>query len=113
MKNLREYKGYFGSVSYSEEDEVYYGRIEYIRDLVSYEGDDIESLENNFKEAVDDYSEFTKERDIEPVKSSIGRFNVETSSDIYQKATFLAQEKGIDLNKLVNEALEEYLGCRP
>ena len=33
MKNLMEYKGYLGSVNYNDEDEIFYGRIEYIRSL--------------------------------------------------------------------------------
>ena len=38
MSTLLEYKGYFGSVEYSDEDEVFHGRLEFIRDLVTYEG---------------------------------------------------------------------------
>ena len=38
MKNLIEYKGYLGSVEFSSEDEVFFGKIQGIRSLISYEG---------------------------------------------------------------------------
>ena len=33
-----EYKDYVGSVHYSREDEVFHGKLEGLRDLVTYEG---------------------------------------------------------------------------
>ena len=45
MKDMIKHKGYFGSVHYNPEDRVFYGKIESIRALVSYEGNDADSLE--------------------------------------------------------------------
>lgn len=55
MSAMLEYKGYFGSVEYSDEDEVLHGRLEFIRDLVTYEGKDAKEIKAAFQEAVDDY----------------------------------------------------------
>ena len=55
------YRGYLGSSSYSEEDGVFYGKIEGIYDLVSYESDKETNLEDKFCNAVDEYIEFCKE----------------------------------------------------
>jgi predicted HicB family RNase H-like nuclease len=57
MSAMLEYKGYLGSVEYSNEDEVLHGRLEFIRDLVSYEGKDEKGIKKAFQEAVDDYLE--------------------------------------------------------
>ena len=38
MKNTMEYKGYVGNVEFSEEDEVFFGKVIGIRSLISYEG---------------------------------------------------------------------------
>jgi predicted HicB family RNase H-like nuclease len=35
MTTMLEYKGYLGSVDYSDEDEVFHGHLEFIRDLVT------------------------------------------------------------------------------
>ena len=50
-----EYRGYLGSVDYSVEDQCYHGKIYDIEDLVSYEGETIEALMADFRNAVDDY----------------------------------------------------------
>ena len=56
-----EYKGYVGSIEYSLDDDVYYGKLLNIADLVNYEGDTFELLYENYLDAVDDYIEFKKE----------------------------------------------------
>jgi len=50
-----EYKGYTGNRNYSDVGKVYFGTIQNITDLVSYESDTEEGLEQSFQEAVDDY----------------------------------------------------------
>ena len=43
-----EYKGYLGSVEFSEEDEMFFGRVLGIRSLISYEGDNAKDLIADF-----------------------------------------------------------------
>ena len=38
MNNTIQYKGYVGSVEFSEEDGIFYGKVMGIRSLISYEG---------------------------------------------------------------------------
>lgn len=54
-KNIMEYKGYLGSVEFSEEDEMFFGRVLGIRSLISYEGDNAKDLISDFHAAVDEY----------------------------------------------------------
>ena len=58
MSALLEYKEYVGSIEHSEVDQVLHGRLEFIRDLVTYEGTDAKTLQIAFQDAVDDYLEF-------------------------------------------------------
>ncbi len=62
MKEMK-YKDYFGSVNYSDADGVFYGKLEGIRDLVSYEGQDVDSLQRSFEQVVDDYLDFLSGND--------------------------------------------------
>ena len=55
MNNTMEYKGYVGSVEFSEEDGLFYGKVMGIRALISYEGSTAAELVNDFHGAVDDY----------------------------------------------------------
>ena len=44
MKNTMEYKGYVGSVEFSEEDGIFFGKVMGIRSLISYEGTDARKI---------------------------------------------------------------------
>ncbi len=50
-----QYKGYVGSVEFSENDELFYGKVQGIRSLISYEGTNAAELISDFHNAVDDY----------------------------------------------------------
>jgi len=50
-----EYKGYLGSCKVSIEDKCLHGKIEFINDLVNYEAQTTEELNEEFELAVDDY----------------------------------------------------------
>ncbi len=55
MKDLMHYKDYYGSVHFDDEDVIFYGKIEFIRALVTYEATNAKGLKKAFQEAVDDY----------------------------------------------------------
>ena len=50
-----EYQGYVGTVEFSEEDRVFFGKVLGIRSLLSYEGTTGEELINDFHGVIDDY----------------------------------------------------------
>ena len=56
--NTLTYKGYIGSVSFSEKDNVFFGKIEGINGLVNFEGESVKELTGAFHNAVDDYLEY-------------------------------------------------------
>ena len=49
------YKGYLGSVEFSEEDEMFFGKGLGIRSLISYEGDNVKALIFAIHDVVDEY----------------------------------------------------------
>lgn len=63
---MLRYKGYECDYQYDEEDLIWYGKLEDIRDLVSFESETYDGLEEEFHKAVDDYLEFCKEAGKEP-----------------------------------------------
>ena len=71
MSTMLEYKGYLGSVEYSDEDEVLHGRLEFIRDLVTYEGEDAKGIKAAFQEAVDDYLELCEAEGRKPCQCRV------------------------------------------
>ena len=55
MNNTIQYKDYVGSIEFSEEDKIFYGKVLGIRSLISYEGENATELIDDFHQAVDDY----------------------------------------------------------
>ncbi len=113
MKQALEYKGFIGSVHYSADDDILYGKIEGINDLVSYEGRTIDEIRKDFHEAVNDYLSFCKEKSKPVYKSYKGSFNVRISEDLHRKAVQKAVIEGLSLNQLVQRAIEKEIETRP
>mgnify|MGYP000570699987 CR=1 FL=1 len=107
MKNTLSYKGFIGSVSYSDEDGVLYGKIEGINDLITYESTEVSDLVIQFRISVDEYIESCKHFNKPLLKSFKGSFNVRVKPDVHQKAAMLATMQGISLNQLVQKAIEK------
>lgn len=56
------YKGYVGSVEFSDADGVFFGKVQGVRSLISYEGETREALVVDFREAMDAYLELCQEK---------------------------------------------------
>ena len=107
MKDFIQYKEYIGSVHFNAEDEVFFGKIEGVEDLVSFEGNSVSDLKNAFIESVEDYINLCKTSGKQNEKSYKGSFNVRIAPEIHKKAKRLAIMQGISLNQFIQKAVEE------
>ena len=108
--NTMTYKGYLGSVAYSEKDQVFFGMVEGINGLVNFEGESVNELTEAFHEAVDDYLEACKEDGSSPETPYKGSLNVRfKNSDIHRRAAVYAIMHEQSLNSFIEEAVEEKL----
>lgn len=107
MKDMIKHKGYFGSVHYNSDDRIFYGKIEFIRSLVSYEGQDADSLEAAFQEAVDDYLTTCAGLGREPEKPFKGSFNVRIAPELHEQVMIAATQQGMTLNRFIAETLSQ------
>jgi predicted HicB family RNase H-like nuclease len=107
MKNMMTYKDYYGSVNFNDDDNVFYGRIEFIKALISYEGTDVISLRKAFQEAVDDYLQACEESGKKPEKSFKGVFNVRIDQQLHRELAIEADRAGVSLNALIAQKLSK------
>ncbi len=110
MNTLR-YKGFIGSVAFSEADNVFFGKIEGINGLVNFEGNSVAELTDAFHEAVDDYLAYCEEEGIEPHKSYTGSLNVRLSPEIHSRIAYLAKQAGISINAFIRNAVEKQIAA--
>ncbi|WP_332914202.1 type II toxin-antitoxin system HicB family antitoxin [Algoriphagus boritolerans] len=78
-----EYKGFTGSIEYSPEDDLLFGKVLGIQGLISYEGVTGKHLEEDFKSSVDEYLTICKVEGKTPEKSFKGSFNVRIPADLH------------------------------
>ena len=109
MSSTLQHRDYEGSVLYSAEDKCLHGRVLGIRDMISYGGKTVEDLEQNFRDAVDEYLAFCQETGKTPNKPFKGSLNIRISHDLHLRASRFAEEHHQKLNAVINEALAEYL----
>ncbi|HFT3113372.1 TPA: type II toxin-antitoxin system HicB family antitoxin [Salmonella enterica subsp. enterica serovar Paratyphi B] len=106
MKPLK-YKGYLGTVEPDFDNNILYGKLAFIRDLVTYEATTLSELEKEFKVSVDlylqDCAAMNKEADT-PFK---GVFNVRLDPDLHRRVAEMALEEDLSLNAFVNRTLEK------
>ncbi|MEQ1667084.1 MAG: type II toxin-antitoxin system HicB family antitoxin [Sulfuriferula sp.] len=99
------YKGYLGTIEPQLEDGTLYGKLAFIRDLVTYEAGTLNDLKREFEFSVDAYLQDCKELGREPNAPLKGSFNVRTTPEIHRQAVLAAGDKS--LNAFVTEAIAE------
>ena len=109
MNNTMQYKGYIGSVEFSEADCVFFGKVQGIRSLISYEGRNAKELVKDFHGAVDDYLNSCEESGTSPEVAYKGSFNVRIGSELHRRAALFAIEHNQSLNSFIEQAVYDKL----
>ncbi len=105
MNNVLQYKGFWTKVNYEEETSTFWGKLEDIEDLVSFESNTIEGLKKEFRDAVKEHIKECEELNKDPYKKYKGSFNVRIEPELHRKATLFAESFNISLNQFVAKAI--------
>ena len=96
-----KYKGYTASVTFDDEAEVFHGRVQHLRDLITFEADSVDGLKREFRISVDDYLEFCQELGQEPERPYSGRFVLRLDPELHRDAVIAADRLGRSLNSWI------------
>jgi predicted HicB family RNase H-like nuclease len=113
---MMEYKGYTAKVEFDDEAEIFHGEVIGIKDVVTFQGKTARELKKAFRESVDDYLSFCRERGEAPNKPFTGKFVVRISPELHRKIYLSAKYSNESINawmnekldRVVNEELKEY-----
>ena len=104
------YKGYTGSIEYSEEDNCFVGEVLGLRrDGIIFEGESIDELKKDFEDGIDSYLESCAYRNVEPEKPYSGKLVLRLESDLHGEAAERAAKLGISLNEFISRAIQAAL----
>ncbi len=109
---MLKHKGYIGHVEFDEEAEIFHGEVINTRDVITFQGSTVKSLKKAFKESVNDYLAFCKERNEEPEKPFSGKFNVRLDPELHREAYAAAKSTHMSLNSWVAQAIQHEAQAR-
>lgn len=106
---MMEYKGYIGIVRYDSDGKVFHGEIVNTKDVITFQGTTVDSIEAEFRTSIDDYIAWCEEEGESPEKPYSGRFNLRLSPELHREAAIAAKQLGLSLNNFVEKALQDEL----
>lgn len=104
---MLNHKGYTGRVEFDDESGLLHGEVLDLRDVITFQGRSVEELESAFRDSIDDYLAFCKERGEEPDKPFSGRLMLRLAPDLHRKVYVRAQHEGKSLNQWIADKLEK------
>jgi predicted HicB family RNase H-like nuclease len=107
---MLEYKGYYGSIEFSEVDNFLFGKVlNMYSTLITYEGNTAEELYDDFKEGIKRYLDFCKNNGIEPDKNDNISIDICIPAELYAKVALYAQNHNISIENFILDAIERRL----
>jgi predicted HicB family RNase H-like nuclease len=103
---MMEYKGYVGKVEFDDEAGIFHGEVLDTRDVITFQGQSVAELKRAFKESIDDYLAFCKQRGEEPNKPFSGQFITRIPPELHRQVNLAASISGKSLNAWVVEQLQ-------
>ncbi len=102
-----KYKGYTGQVSFDSEARLFHGEVTGLKDVITFQGKDVDGLLKAFKESINDYLEWCKERGEKPEKTFSGHLRLRMNKDLHKKLAQQALLQGLSLNSLIVNKLSK------
>jgi predicted HicB family RNase H-like nuclease len=104
-----KYKGYEAIVRYSDEDGTFIGEVINTRDLLVFDGTNVQEIETAFHAVVDEYLEDCENEGRSPDKPFSGRFMTRVNPSLHRTLAIQARQAGMSLNAYVASSLEATL----
>ncbi len=102
-----EYKGFIGTVEFDDEAETFHGEVINLKDIITFQSDSVEGLKKEFRESIDDYLEFCRERNEEAERPFSGKLTLRLDPELHRKFFILSRKKKMSLNHWISEALDK------
>ena len=106
---MLKYKGYTGHVEYDDTARLFHGEVLGLKDVITFQGTEVEQLERAFRDSVDDYLDFCHERGETPDKPYSGRLMLRLPPRLHREVHLQAQLEGKSLNQWISERIAHTL----
>lgn len=106
MNSTLKYKGFTAKIEFSSDDNLFVGRILGIDDIVTFHGESVKELKNDFEDSVEFYLEVCAKESKKIRKSYSGRVLVRLPAELHARIAETAVSRNKSINELTIEALE-------
>ena len=103
--NSMTYKGYLAKINFDGRDSIFWGKVLGIKDSITFEGETVEQLTNDFHNAIDHYLADCKKEGYCPDKPYSGKLTLRVPPAIHGEIASAAAHAGKSLNKWVADTL--------
>lgn len=103
---MLKYKGYSNHVEYDDEAKLFHGEVLDTRDVITVQGRSVDEIELSFRDSIEDYLDFCRERGEEPEKPFSGKLVLRMSPELHHKVSIKASKSGKSVNKWISDTLE-------
>jgi len=103
---MLKYKGYIGTVEYDDCAKIFSGYVDHMLDIITFQGETVEELNNAFKDSIDDYIEFCNESGKVPEKQFSGNILIKSTPELHHRIYKLAKTTGKSINNWLTDTLE-------
>ncbi len=104
---MMKYKSYWGEVTFDDEAKIFHGEVIGLKDVITFQGKNVDEIEQAFKDSIDDYLVWCKERGEQPEKMYSGNVRVRIPQDLHACLALEAARQGVSLNDLINLKLSK------
>lgn len=104
---MMQYKGYIGHVHFDDEANIFHGQVIGLKDVITFQGTSVSELKQAFKESVDDYLAWCKERGEKPEKTYSGKLHLRLNPELHANLAVEAEKQGVSLNDFINNKLSK------
>jgi len=99
------YKGYTAYIEFDESAGIFHGEVIDTKDVITFQGTSVTELKKAFKDSVDEYLSFCKERGEEPDKPFSGKFILRLPKELHRKIYIQAIKRGQNINNYITKTL--------
>ncbi|MDU9050251.1 MAG: type II toxin-antitoxin system HicB family antitoxin [Candidatus Electrothrix sp. Rat3] len=105
--NIMTYKGYSAKINFDGRDNIFWGKVIGIKDSITFEGETVVQLTEDFYSAVDHYLADCKKEERTPDKPYSGKLTLRIAPSVHAELSAAAAHAGKSLNKWVADTLEQ------
>ena len=102
-----KYKGYTAQIEIDEKAGILFGKVLDIKDTITFQGNTVKELEQEFHNSVDDYLEWCGELGEEPDKPFSGKLPFRTTPENHRQIYLAAKKANKSINAWMDDVLRE------